>query len=137
MAEYKKPLPVIDEDNAPYWEYCKNHELRMQKCKQCGHIRFPPGIVCPKCHSMEYDWTKMSGKGKIFTWVVFQKAFHEAYKEEIPYAVAIIKLEEGPKMESNITGIGPHEIKMDMPVELYFDDVCPGWALPKFKVVKK
>jgi uncharacterized protein len=133
MAEYKKPLPVIDEDNAQYWEHCKNHEFRMQKCKQCGHIRFPPNIVCPKCHSMEYDWAKLSGKGKVYSWVVFQKAFHDAYKDEIPYAVAIIKLDEGPKLESNVTGVDPHEIKMDMPVELYFDDVCPGWALPKFK----
>ena len=136
MAEYKKPLPYVDEDNAQYWEYCKQHELRMQKCNQCGHVRFPCEIICPQCHSMDYEWARMSGKGTIYSWVVFQRCYHEAYKDDIPYAVGIIKLAEGPKMESNIIGIKPEDIKMGMPVELYFDDVTPGWALPKFKPSK-
>lgn len=136
MAEYNKPLPIIDEDNTPYWEYCKKHELRMQKCNQCGHIRFPVSIICPKCHSMEAAWVKLSGKGKVYTFVIYHRAYHDSYRDDIPYAVAIIQLDEGPRMESNITGCKVDDIKIDMRVELYFDDVTEKFALPKFKTAK-
>ena len=133
MAKYDKPLPLVDEDTAPYWEYCKKHELRMQKCTQCGYIRFPVSIICPKCHSMEAEWTKLSGKGKVYSFIIYRQAFHPSYENDIPYAVAIIKLDEGPCMESNINGCKMEDIKIDMPVEVYFDDVTDEVSLPKFK----
>jgi uncharacterized OB-fold protein len=135
MVVYDKPLPVIDEDTAPYWKYCKSHELRMQKCGSCGHIRFPAGILCPKCHSMEAEWTKLSGKGRIYSFVIFHHAFHPSYKNDIPYAAAIIQLDEGPRLDSNITGCSLEDIRIDMPVEVYFDDVTDDISLPKFRPV--
>ena len=133
MSEYKKPLPLINEDNRPYWEYCKKHELRMQKCKGCGHIRFPVSILCPNCHFMDAEWTKLSGKGKVFSYIVFRIPYHESYKEDIPYAVAIIKLDEGPRMESNLIVPDLEDIRIDMPVKVFFDDVTDEVSLPKFK----
>ena len=130
---YEKPLPIINEDNAPYWEYAKKHELRMQKCTRCGYIRFPVSIVCPKCHSMEAEWTRLSGRGKGYSYIIYHQAYHPSYKDDIPYAVAIIQLDEGPRMESNITGCQMEDIKIDMPVEVYFDDVTEDISLPKFK----
>ena len=130
---YNKPLPAINEDTAPYWEYCRKHELRMQKCQQCGYIRFPVSIVCPKCHSLEAEWTKLSGKGKVYSFIVYHQAYHPSYKDDIPYAVAIIQLDEGPRMESNIIGCKMEDIKIDMPVEVSFDDVTDEVTLPKFK----
>lgn len=134
MASYKKPLPVIDEDTAPYWKYCKRHELRMQKCTECNHIRFPAGILCPACHCMNAEWVKLSGQGTIFSYVVFRKAYHPAYQDEIPYVVAIIQLDEGPRMESNIIDTDVNEIKIGMPVKLFFEDVTDEISLPKFKI---
>lgn len=134
MASYKKPLPVIDEDTAPYWKYCKQHELRMQKCTECNHIRFPAGILCPACHCMNAEWVKLSGQGTIFSYVVFRKAYHPAYQDEIPYVVAIIQLDEGPRMESNIIDVDVNEIKIGMPVKLFFEDVTDEISLPKFKI---
>ena len=130
---YEKPLPIINEDNAPYWDYCQKHELRMQKCTGCGHIRFPVSLVCPKCHSMEADWVELSGRGKVYSYVIYHLAYHPSYKDDIPYAVAIIQLDEGPRMESNITDCKLEDIKIDMPVEVYFDDVTENISLPKFK----
>ena len=130
---YDKPLPVINEDTAPYWEYCRKHELRMQKCQQCGYIRFPASIVCPKCHSLEAEWTKLSGKGTVYSFIVYQQVYHPSYKDDIPYAVAIIQLDEGPRMESNITDCKMEDIKIDMPVQVYFDDITDEVTLPKFK----
>jgi len=133
MAKYEKPLPVITEETAPYWEYCKKHELRMQKCAQCSYIRFPISIVCPNCHSMESEWIKLSGKGKVYSFIIFRQAYHESYKDDIPYTVAIIRLDEGPRMESNIIGCKVEDVEIDMPVEVYFDDVTDDISLPKFK----
>ena len=130
---YDKPLPVINEDTAPYWEYCRKHELRMQKCQQCGYIRFPASIVCPKCHSLEAEWTKLSGKGRVYSFIVYHQVYHPSYKDDIPYAVAIIQLDEGPRMESNITDCKMEDIKIDMPVQVYFDDITDEVTLPKFK----
>ena len=133
MTKYEKPLPTISGENAPYWEYCRKHELRMQQCKQCGYIRFPVSILCPKCHSMEAEWTKLSGKGKVYSYIIFRQVYHESYKDDIPYVVAIIQLDEGPRMESNIIGCKTEDIKIDMQVEVYFDDVTDKISLPKFK----
>ena len=134
MASYKKPLPVIDEDTAPYWKYCRQHELRMQKCTECSHIRFPAGILCPACHCMDAEWVKLSGRGTIFSYVVFRKAYHPAYEDEIPYVVAVIQLDEGPRMESNIIDADVNEIKIGMPVKLFFEDVTDEISLPRFKI---
>ena len=133
MSPSDKPLPVINEDNAPYWEYAGKHELRMQQCMRCGYIRFPPGIICPKCHSMEAQWTRLSGKGKIYSYVVYHHAYHPAFEKDIPYVVAIIQLNEGPQMESNIIHCKLEDISIDMPLEVCFDDITDKIALPKFR----
>ncbi|HUT68099.1 MAG TPA: OB-fold domain-containing protein [Dehalococcoidales bacterium] len=135
MTSYTKPLPIITDDNRQYWEYCKQHELRMQQCNDCGYIRFPPGILCPQCHSMDAGWVKLSGRGKIYSFVVYRVSYHPSYADDIPYAVVVIQLAEGPRMESNITGIKVEDLKVDTPVEVYFDDVTDEVSLPKFKAV--
>jgi len=82
---------------------------------------------------MDFEWVKTSGKGKIYSFVVYHVAFHPAFEQEIPYVVAIIQLSEGPRMESNIIGCKPEEVKIDMPVEVFFEDVTEEIAVPKFK----
>jgi uncharacterized protein len=133
MADYNKPLPVIDGETQPFWEYCKKHELRMQKCQQCGYIRYPISIVCPKCSSMEADWTLLSGKGTIYSFTIYRVAYHPAFKEDVPYVVAIIQLAEGPRMESNIVRCRVEDVKIDMPVMVSFEEVTDQVTLPKFK----
>ena len=134
MVTYEKPLPFPNVETQPFWDYCKKHELRMQKCPNCGFIRYPPSTVCPNCHSLdEAEWVKLSGRGKVYSFVIFQYVYDRSFTKDIPYAVASIELEEGPRMMSNITGIKLEDIKVDMPVEVYFDDINEEYALPKFK----
>jgi len=85
---------------------------------------------------MDAEWTKLSGKGKVYTFTIYRRAYHPAYKDDIPYVLAVIELDEGPRMESNVTGCPIEEVKIDMPVEVYFDDVAPGFAVPKFRPSK-
>jgi len=133
MTEYTKPLPIPDEFDKPYWEAAKKHELRMQECLDCGEIWFPPSPVCPKCLSQNYEWAKLSGKGKVWSCVVFHQLYFPSFSDEIPYNVVAVKLDEGPLLTSNMVECKNEDIQCDMLVEVVFDDVTEIITLPKFK----
>lgn len=135
-AEYTKPLPRLQALDMPYWEGLKKHELRMQKCSNCGHIWFPPAFGCPKCLSTNYEWAKLSGKGKIWSWSIFYQVYYKSFAPEIPYNVIQVQLEEGPIMISNMVECKNEDIKCDMPVEIVFDHVTEAVTLPKFKPIR-
>lgn len=82
---------------------------------------------------MEAEWTPLSGRGSVYTFTVYRVAYHPAFKDDIPYVVAIIQLAEGPRMESNIIGCKVEDVKVEMPVIVSFDDVTEEISLPKFK----
>ncbi len=129
---YDKPLPQPNPDTQPFWDACRQHELRFQKCLDCNHVRWPASIICPTCYSKETEWIKVSGKGVVYTYTIYHQAFHPAFKEDIPYVTAIIKLEEGPHFLSNIVGCDPEEVYCDMAVEVTWEDVDEAFSLPKF-----
>ena len=130
---YEKPLPTISEYNRPFWEYTHKHELRLQRCLACHKPWFPFGPVCPKCFSERYEWSRMSGRGKVASWVVFHKVYHPGFAKDAPYNGALVELEEGPRLISSIVGIPNDQIRMDMPLEVVFDDVTAEVTLPRFR----
>ena len=133
MPEYTKPLPVITENNRPFWDAAKRHELSLQKCNNCGKYWYPSGPVCPFCWSRDHEWAKLSGRGKVNSWVIFHQRYFESFSEDIPYNVAQVELEEGPRITTNLVGVKNEDIRMDMPVHVVFDDVTPEVTLPKFR----
>ncbi len=134
MSEaYQKPLPHIDEVNRPFWEAAKRHELVLQKCQECGHYRYPPGSICPHCLSDRLTWVKVSGRGTVHTWTVFHRAYHPAFTQDVPYAVVVIELEEGPRLLSNLVDCKIEGIRVGRPVEVVFEDVTTEVTLPKFR----
>ena len=133
MKDYPKPLPDINDDNKEFWTGCKDHELRFQKCKQCSHVRWPPSIICPECHSSEMEWVVSRGKGKVYSFVVYHVAYHQGFKDEVPYIVADVELEEGPRLLTNIVECLPESISCEMPVTVVWDDVTEDFSLPKFR----
>ena len=130
---YKKPTPHPTPDTRTFWEQCKNHRLTFQKCNDCGHVRWPPALVCPRCHSVSHASIESSGKGTVFTYIVYHQAFHPAFQDDLPYVVAVVKLEEGPQFVSNIIGCEPEQVFCDMPVELVWEDISKQFSLPKFQ----
>jgi len=136
MEEYQKPLPEINDENRPFWEATKQKALKLQKCSDCGQFRYPAARICPFCHSMNDEWVAVSGKGRVYTWTVFHQVYHPAFKDDAPYNVAIIKLDEGPQLISNVIGCELSDIYMDMPVEVVFEKVTEDVTLPKFRPVK-
>jgi uncharacterized OB-fold protein len=133
MSEYQKPVPRINGDNKEVWLGCKVHELRFQKCKTCGHVRWPPSFICPICYSREIEGIVSSGKGKVYTFVVYHVAYHPGFESDLPYVVADVELEEGPRLVTNIVGCRPDEVRCEMPVEVTWQDITEEFSLPKFK----
>ena len=131
---YQKPLPRPTADDSFFWAGCKEHRLLFQKCRGCGRVRWPPNIVCPSCYSAGFDIVVSSGKGKLYTWAVYHRAYHPGFAADLPYITAIIDLAEGPRLLSNLVGSQPQALKCDIPVEVVWDDVTPEFTLPKFKV---
>jgi uncharacterized OB-fold protein len=133
MSEWAKFKPVPTEDSKPYWEYCAESELRMQRCGACGHVRFPPSALCPCCLSERHEWAALSGRGRVWSWVVFHRAYYPGYADDVPYNTAIVELEEGPRMHTNIVGCANEDIHIGMPVEVVFEPLDEEIQLPKFR----
>ena len=131
--EYAKPLPIRTPDTAAFWDACRQHELRFQKCRQCGFVRWPPSFLCPRCYFREAEWIISSGRGTVYSYVVYRETYHPSFFGDLPYVVALIELEEGPRFLSNIVGVSPEEVRCDMPVVLAWDDVTGEVSLPKFR----
>lgn len=134
MDQSMKPAPAPDADSEPFWSGCREHRLRIQKCDNCGARRFPPHRLCPVCHSDRSTWIDASGRGKVYSWItVVHPVPKDVYQGDVPYVVALIDLEEGVRMVSNIIGIDPHAITAEMPVQVVFEPGAAGFVLPKFK----
>ena len=135
MSEYAKPLPFPTVESEPFWEGCKRHELLLPQCRQCSKYWFPPGSTCPNCWSAEWDWRKASGRGTIYSFGVYHRAYHPGFEDEIPYVFAIVQLEEGPRLISNVMHEPSAKLQCDTPVEVVFDDVTDEVTLYKFKPI--
>jgi uncharacterized OB-fold protein len=131
MEEYGKPLPEVTPDNKPFWDACKRGELSLPGCLDCGHLRLP-GPICPQCLSMKAEWTVLSGRGRLYTWTTIHQRYHAGFAGETPYNVAMIELEEGPRLIANIVNCGNDDLTIGMEVEVVFDDVTGDVTLPRF-----
>jgi uncharacterized OB-fold protein len=129
----EKPLPRPSEDSAPFWEAAFKGELRMQRCGDCGHVRFPPSLLCARCLSERAEWVKLSGRGTVFSWIIVHQSQHPAFNPDVPYNVSIIELEEGPRLHTNIVGCPNDRIYIGMPVEVAFEKINDDTALVKFR----
>jgi hypothetical protein len=125
-------LPVIDDINRPFWEGCREGVLRLQRCGSCGHLRYPIATICPRCLSSEAAWEQVGGDGEIFSFVVFRHVYNEAWRERVPYVVALVRLDEGPTLIGNITGVAPESVEVGMPVRVVFDRIDAEVTVPGF-----
>lgn len=135
MPDIKKSLPAVTAFNKAFWDAARRHELVAFKCLNCGAF-YEQAIDCFACDSPRMDWVKVSGIGQVFTFCIYHQAFHPAWKDNIPYNVAYVKLDEGPLLMTNIVGCANKDIYIGMPVEVVFQDITEDVTLPKFKPVK-
>ena len=132
MSEYQKPIPAITPAIAPFFEGAKRNELVIQKCTACGTYRFPPRDICSNCLSNRSQWEKVSGEGEVFSYNIMHQVYHPGFAAEVPYAVVLVELKEGPRITSNLVGVPANEVRIGMPVKAVFEKLSDEVTLPKF-----
>ena len=134
-TEYAKPLPRVHDLNRPFFDGALAGELTLQHCDECGHVWFPSAQCCPRCLSRQITWKPVSGRGRLWSWVVMHQRYIPAFGDDLPYAVAFVELAEGPFMMSSIVDARPEELACDLPVQVVFEQATDEVALPKFRLV--
>jgi len=132
--EYKAPLPNPTPDSKPFWEAARLHELRLQRCRSCSEAYFYPRNVCPGCLSTDVEWFTASGRGRVHTFSIVHRGLKVA-PLPMPYVLAVVQLEEGPRLMTNLVGVEPDpaHVRCDMPVVVEWADVTPEATLPRFR----
>jgi len=133
QTRVQPPLPHPSPISAPYWEAARRHELRIQRCVICRQHVFYPRLNCPACGSQQLDWVIASGRGTIYTYTIARRPTHPSFAGRTPLVIAIVELDEGPRMTTNIVGCDPDSVQIGMPVEAVFDDVSPETTLVFFR----
>jgi uncharacterized OB-fold protein len=128
-----KPRPKIDNVNRGFWDNAKAGKLSVQKCDSCSDMHYPGSPVCPKCLSEQQSWVAVSGKGTLLSWVRFHRAYWDSFRDDLPYLVCLVGLEEGPLLVSNLVGGEPGEKAIGSKVEAVFEKVDDELTLPKFR----
>lgn len=127
------PLPQPDAVSAPYWQALSEGRLTFQRCARCCGAWLPPRTECPHCLSADWAWERASGRGKLVSWVVYHVPYHPAFADRIPYTVAVVALEEGPRMISNLIGAGdPEALRIDQDLMLAIEQEH-GMAVARFR----
>jgi uncharacterized OB-fold protein len=134
MSSVVKPVPRPSAESLPYWEGAREKKLLLQHCRSCGEFWFPPSARCRHCLSHNFAWEEVSGQGRIYSFVVYHRHYHPAFEDELPYVVAIIELDEGPRLLSNIVGGPSQDVRCDLPVRAVFEDGGHGTNIPKFEI---
>lgn len=133
MAEWTKPLPTISGETRPYWEACRRGELLIQRCDACNEYQFYPRGMCVACFSPQIRWIKASGKGTVWSFTVTRQNRTPGFAEEVPYVLALVELDEGVKMFTNIVECPPREVRIGMAVEVTFVRATDQITVPFFK----
>jgi hypothetical protein len=128
-----KPKPRPAPESLPYWQAAREHRLALPKCEDCEKFWFPPSRACPHCLSMNVSFQTVSGRGKVFSFVTFHRVYRPAFAQDVPYVVALVELEEGPRVLTNILGISHEDVRCEMRVEVVFDDYDDEISIPKFR----
>ncbi|MFN0095169.1 MAG: Zn-ribbon domain-containing OB-fold protein [Dehalococcoidia bacterium] len=127
-----KPIPEPDEDSQPFFDGARAGTLMLMRCAACGTMRMPSRKHCDACLSTDVEWVAASGRGTVRTFGVMHQKYHAGFFDELPYNLAIVELEEGPRLVTNIVGAENAAIRVGMPVSVTFTDYGDV-SLPKFK----
>mgnify|MGYP000331646893 CR=1 FL=1 len=133
MEAIIKPVPRVTPELAPFFAAARRRELVVQRCAGCDLLRFPPRELCSRCWSRDAAWTPVCGRGEVFSFYWMHQVYHPGFAGEVPYAVAVVQLEEGPHVLSNVVGCTHAQLRVGMPVEVTFEDVSDTVTLPKFR----
>ena len=135
MSEWKKPLPTVSGETRPFWEGCRRGDLLIQRCDRCGEYQHYPRGICASCWTSDISWVRASGKGTVWTFTVTYQNRTAGFADEVPYVLALVELEEGVRMFTNLVQCSPGDVKIGMPVEVTFVRANDRISIPYFRPV--
>lgn len=135
-------LPAQDEDGRPFWEFAARGELRVQACADCHRLRFPPRPCCPRCQSFAVEWRRVSGRGRVWSYVLPHPPLLPAYAEQAPYNVVVVELTDAPGIrlvgnlvaapDAALGSVDPSRLRIGAPVRVVFTELAPGVTVPRW-----
>jgi uncharacterized protein len=135
MAEYDRPLPTPDPVTKPFWDSLKAHAIQLQRCGACECFVYYPRPLCPSCSSDDLVWTPVSGRGVVHAFTIPHRHPNPAFGKGAPYVVALVELEEGARILSNLVAVDPtpEAVNVGMPVEIVYTNATDEITLPMFR----
>ena len=135
---YDKPIPVPQPESDYYWKKAQQGELWLRRCDDCEIAYFYPRDICPHCFSRNTSWVQSSGKGTLHAFAIVHRAPHPAFKADAPYVTALVELDEGVRIPTNLVEVEPEpaQIRVGMAVEAVFEQITDEITLPKFRPAK-
>ncbi len=129
------PTPAASRETLGWWQAAAEHQLLVQRCADCGHTQLPPGPICVSCRSFKRTWHEVSGRGTVYTYTVVHRAYMPSLAEKVPYVVIVVDLEGSgdARLASNLVDADPATVRVGMAVEVVWEDMGPGLALPRFR----
>jgi uncharacterized OB-fold protein len=128
-----RPLPYPSHVSEPFWQACRRRELLVQRCGDCGSYVFYPRAICPSCGSPTLTWHPVSGRGTLFTFTVARRPTHRRLASRVPFVIAVVELEEGPRMTSSVVDCDVETLRIGQPVVVDFEDLGEA-VVPVFRL---
>lgn len=132
MSLSTRPLPVIDNWNRSFWQACRERRLVVQRCSVTNKCFFPPAPVSPFTGEPDWEWVEASGQGTLWSFVVFHQKYFDGMEDELPYPVAMVKLDEGPYLLTNLDRMTVAEAHIGMRLAVRFPGGPDNFLLPQF-----
>jgi uncharacterized OB-fold protein len=137
MSEMTHPLPYASWETRGWWEGCGRGELVLQRCRTCGIVQHKPRALCVKCLTDTLDYFVASGRGTVHTFTVTRQNMVPPFRDHLPYVLAYVELDEGPRVFTNIVGCDPEEVRIGQPVVADYAtaerDDGEAFAVPRFR----
>lgn len=138
MTAAARPIPVPDEQSAPYWQATADHLLTIAKCSVCGAFAHPPDVVCPHCRTTSpgFVFTPVSGRGTVRSWTVLHQSFLPGFEEDIPFVLVDVELAEQAELRLIARLVdGPDaSLSIGAPVTVAWEDLTADISVPAFRL---
>jgi len=121
MSDLPTGEPRIAAETLPFWQATAEGRIELPVCDACGLVVFYPRSLCPDCHSTDLTWTPLSGRGTVYSFSVIRAGVSRKWREHLPYVVAYVELDEGPRMLTNVVDVDPEAVEIGMAVTAVFD----------------
>lgn len=131
--QVKRAVPVPTVETQYFWDQCREGVFNLERCTACGHPQFYPRGICSACYSSDVEWVQAQGRGEVISFTIVRRAFAPAFADKVPYVVALVRLEEGPQLMTHIVDGPPDQVAIGMEVEVDFEQIGDGIALPVFR----